>query len=120
SKPRDRFGVGAEINLGGARDQHPDKSIVVARGKAQRLVDFGFGFLGMTGRYLADAHLSVGVRETRIDRQGPLELGEAQVRSFGLNEHSAHEQMRPCIVRRQRALCSTWLQPPLYSALDCR
>ena len=45
TEPRDRLLVGAELQLGEAREDHPNKSLRITRTEAECLLDMGLGVL---------------------------------------------------------------------------
>ena len=57
--PDDRFGIGTELCLRKADPYHPSRTQVVARRKAERLVDVRFGFCASTKEILGEADESM-------------------------------------------------------------
>ena len=58
-----------------------------------------FGFFGATDKNLGETDVPVSGGQVRIQRQRPLELGDASVRALGLVQHSAHDLMGERVVR---------------------
>ncbi len=52
AQPSDRFGIGAELQLGEADEHHPPEGKDIARREAKRLVDMGLGFRAATQKIL--------------------------------------------------------------------
>ena len=68
----DRLLVVAEMQLGQAREQHPEIAVRIARLEAKRLVDMSLGFLGATDEIFGETDLSVSGGQISIQRQRPL------------------------------------------------
>ena len=73
------------VILRAARDMQPEPGKTVARREAKRLVFMSFGLFGAAGEYLGETDVAVSGGQVRIQRQCPLEFGNALVRALGLN-----------------------------------
>ena len=62
----------------------------------------GSGFFGVTDEYLGEADVAVSCRQIRVQRQRPLEFGDALVRPLRLIQDGAHDLMGQRIVRPLR------------------
>ena len=60
TEPRDRLLVGTELQLGEAREHHPNKSLRITRTEAECLLDMGVGLRAPTEKTLGET--DVGVR----------------------------------------------------------
>ena len=83
AEPRDRFLVGAELQLGEARKHHPNKGVRIARTEAECLLDMGLGLRAATEKILGETDARVRVGQISIQRQCLLAFSNALGRAVG-------------------------------------
>ena len=93
AKQCDRLIVSAKSHLGGAREMQPQPSKAVARRESQGLVFMGCSFFRMTDKNLGETDVPLSGGQVRIERQRPLEFGNALVGAMGLVQDASHDLM---------------------------
>src|SRR5262245_62161123 len=87
TEPRDRLLVRAELQLGEAREHHPNIGVDIARTEAECLSDMGLSLFAATEKILCDTDGRVRVGQVSIQRQCLLAfsnaLRPAVVENFG-------------------------------------
>src|SRR5215831_71340 len=95
AKPRDRFLILSEMQLGGAGAAHPVMCCDIAGAEAQRLEIVALRFLGPPERSLRHTDQRMGVDEVAIQHERMLEFGDGLRATIdGVIERAKHE-MRP-------------------------
>ena len=102
TKQCDRLLVGAKSHLRGACEMQPEPGKTVARREAQSLFFMRLGFFGATDKHLGQTDVSMSCRQIRVQRQRPLEFGDALLRTVGLVQDAAHDLVGQRIVRPLR------------------
>jgi hypothetical protein len=62
----------------------------------------GSSFFWMTDKNLGETDISLSCGQVRIERQRPLEFGDALLRTVGLVQDAAHDLVGQGVVRPQR------------------
>ena len=83
TEPRDRLLVGAELQLGEAREHHPNKGVRIARTEAECLLDMGLGLRAATKKILGETDVGVRISQISIQRQCLLAFSNALGRAVG-------------------------------------
>src|SRR6476469_8466971 len=77
TEPCDRLLVGAELQLGEAREHHPNESLRITRTEAECLLDMGLSVPAATEKILGATDVGVRISSVSIQRQCLLAFSNA-------------------------------------------